>query len=167
MARLTFGLGFFWFVILGLHGGEEKNLLDVVAVRQEHGQSVDAHPPSSGGWEAVLQRCTEVLVQVHGLVISTGLVLGLLLKPGPLHGGIVQLSVGVTHLLLHDEQLESLRQTLLCPVPLGQGRHDLGVLRDEGWVDAGLLQVVSYQLVQQAGGGPGRGTVDLREVLII
>ena len=67
----------------------------------------------------------------------------LLLERPPLHGGIVQLRVGVGKLLLAAEGLESLREAGDLAVPLGQRRHDLRVLRDEGRVDAGLLQVVT------------------------
>ena len=38
----------------------------------------------------------------------------------------------------------------------------LGVLGDEGGVDAGLLQEVSHQLVQQPRRRPGRGALHLR-----
>ena len=40
--------------LVWLHGGEEKNLLDVIRVGQEHSQTIDTHAPSSGGWQTVL-----------------------------------------------------------------------------------------------------------------
>lgn len=43
--------------------------------------------------------------------------LGLFFEQLPLPHGIIQLSVSIAYLLLHDEQLKALRQTLLRAVP--------------------------------------------------
>ena len=79
-------------------------------------------------------------------VISHGLVLQLLGKPLSLDCRVIQLGVGIHNLLLTGEQLEPLREAGHRAVPLGEGTHDLGVVHDEGWVDALNLYEVSHQL---------------------
>jgi len=100
----------------GLHGREEKDLLDVVGVREEHGQAVDSETPTGGGRKTVLQGGAKVLVNHLGLVVSGGLVLGLLGEPLPLDEGVVQLGVGVAYLLGGNEELEPLSEAGLAPV---------------------------------------------------
>lgn len=46
-----------------------SHLLDGLAVCEEHGKTINAHPPSSSGRQAVLQSQTEPLINIHGLVI--------------------------------------------------------------------------------------------------
>ena len=65
-------------VVHGLHGGEQQHLLDVVAVGQEHGETIDAEAPATGGREAVLHGDAEVLVEALRLLVAVALVLGLL-----------------------------------------------------------------------------------------
>ena len=67
---LLVGGAVFHFVVIGLHGGEEENLLDIVGVGEEHGQAIDAHAPASGGRETVFQSSAKAFVQEHGLVIT-------------------------------------------------------------------------------------------------
>ena len=62
-------------VLDGLHRGEEKDFLDVVAVGQEHRETIHAEAPAAGGRQAVLQRHAEVLVQTLGLLVAVALVL--------------------------------------------------------------------------------------------
>ena len=47
---------------LRLHGREEKHLLDVPLVGEEHSEAVDAKPPAGGRGQAVLQGHAEVFV---------------------------------------------------------------------------------------------------------
>ncbi len=68
--------------------------------------------------------------------ISTRTHLCLFLKSLPLDDRVVQLSVGVAQLLGQAEHLKTFGHTRLGTMPLGQGAHDLGVVDDEGWVDA-------------------------------
>ena len=49
----------------------------------------------------------------------------------------------------------------LGPVGLCEGRHHLGVLRDEGRVDAGLLQKVPHEFIHQPCDGARGTAVDI------
>ena len=73
---LVFGIGG-RLVVVGLHGWEEEDFLDVVGVGQEHGDAVDAHAPAGRRRKAVLQRGAEAFVEEHGLVVARGFVFGL------------------------------------------------------------------------------------------
>lgn len=143
-----------------LHERESKDLLDAVVVRQEHDQTVDAHTPATSRGQAVFQAGAEVLVDDLGLVVTLVLLAGLLLESQTLVEGVVQLGVGVDNLLLADEGLETLAETGVLAVVLGQRRHHLGVAGDEGGVDAGLLDELTHQLVQHTGVGHGRRALD-------
>lgn len=44
--------------------------LDVVGVRQEHGEAINAHAPASGRWQPVLECSAEGLVDSHGLIVT-------------------------------------------------------------------------------------------------
>mmetsp|Transcript_8923 Transcript_8923/g.24044 ORF Transcript_8923/g.24044 Transcript_8923/m.24044 type:complete len:656 (-) Transcript_8923:29-1996(-) len=140
-------------VAVRLHRREEKHLLDVVVIRQEHGKPVNTESPSAGRRKAILQRGTEVLVHEHGLVVSGSLGARLLLKQLALPDRVIQLRIRVGDLLGVDEQLEPLRHARQVAVPLGQRRHDLRVVADEGGVDALRLEELAHKLVEQ----PRRG----------
>lgn len=147
-------------VDLGLHGGEEQHLLDVILVRQElrgeresqmypsphspsptstrsthHAHAVDAEAPAPGRRQSVLHGEAEVLVVVLRLLVTARLGLHLLDEPLPLHDGVVQLRVRVADFLAGDEQLEPLREVRVFAVVLGQRRHDLRVVADERRAD--------------------------------
>ena len=49
--------------------------LDVIVVREEHGETIDAQPKATSRGQAVLQSRAEVLIHVHGFVVTSGLVL--------------------------------------------------------------------------------------------
>lgn len=136
-----------------LHEGEGQHLLDAVVVRQEHDQPVNTHTPTTSGRQAVFQAGTEVLIDDLRLVVTLVLLASLLLETQALVERIVQLGVGVDNLLLADESLETLAQTDVLAVVLGQRRHHLGVASDEGGVDAGLLDELTNQLVEHASVG--------------
>lgn len=53
-----------------------------------------------------------------------------------LHERIVQFSVGIADFVVVHEQLKSLSQSSLASVPLSQRRHNLGMIDDEGGVEA-------------------------------
>ena len=99
-------------VVNRLHGWEEKNILDAVGVRHQHGQSVNTDTPTSSRWETVLKRSDEVSVNGLSLIISHLLGYGLILESLKLYLGVVQFSVGVDDFVIVDEQLKSLRETL-------------------------------------------------------
>jgi len=151
-----------------LHEREGQDLLDGVVVRQEHDQTVDAHTPSTGGRQTVLQAGAEVLVDELGLVVALGLLAGLLLEAEALVEGVVELGVRVDDLLLAHKGLEALAETRVLAVVLGQRGHHLRVARDEGRVDARLLDEFADEFVQHAGVGHGWRALDvvLRQELL-
>lgn len=87
------------------------------------------------------------------LVITLVLLASLLLEAKSLVEGIVQLGVGVGNLLLAHESLKTLAEALLGTMVLGKRAHHLGVLQDEGGVDAGLLDELARELVNHASVG--------------
>ena len=82
----------------------------------------------------------EDLVIEHGFIISFFLFLYLLLEEFLLHKWIVELSIGIAELVILNEELEPFSQSRLGPMVLGQRRHHLGVLHDEGGVQTLSLQ---------------------------
>lgn len=48
----------------------EQSYLDVVWVSEEHGETIDAHPPASSRWKPVLQSWAEGLINEHGFIIT-------------------------------------------------------------------------------------------------
>ena len=122
--------------LVGLHCWEEKYLLDVIRICQQHSQTIDAHAPSSGGWQAVFESLDEGLIDALCLVISGILGSCLLLEAFELDLWVVQLGVRVNKLVLVREQLEALCQALLRAMPFGQRAHQLRVVDDEAGTDA-------------------------------
>ena len=53
-----------------------------------------------------------------------------------MHERIVQFSVSIADFVVVHEQFKSLSQSSLASVPFGQRRHDLGMINDEGGVEA-------------------------------
>jgi hypothetical protein len=109
----------------------------------------------------VFERIDEDLVIEHGFVISFFLLLYLQQEEFLLHEGVVQLSIGIAELVILNEELEPLSQSGLGTVVLGQGRHHLGVLHDEGGVQALGLEESADEFVDESDGGPGVGAVHL------
>ena len=138
--------------LVGLHGGEEKHLLDVIRICQQHSQTIDAHAPSSGRWQAVFESLDEGLIDALCLIISGIFGSCLLLEAFELDLRVVQLGVRVNELVLVREQLEALCQALLRAMPFGQWTHQLGVIDDEAGADALGLQILADKLVNQTGG---------------
>ena len=66
-----------------LHGGEQNDLPDGVAVGKQHDAAVDADAQAARGRHTVLQGGEEVLVHHAGLVIALGPQLHLLLEAAP------------------------------------------------------------------------------------
>ena len=60
--------------------GQKHTNLDVVVVREKHGESVNSHSPSSSGRQAVFQRVAERLVDRLSLVVSGQFVLNLVFQ---------------------------------------------------------------------------------------
>mmetsp|Transcript_56 Transcript_56/g.189 ORF Transcript_56/g.189 Transcript_56/m.189 type:complete len:549 (+) Transcript_56:61-1707(+) len=137
-------------LVLRLHCREEDDLLDVVLVGQKHRHAINPHAPPSSGREAILKGGAKGLIHIARLVVSCCLGLPLFLEALPLSEGIVQLRVGVGHLLPENEEFKSLGQPFLRPMPLGKRRHDLRVFCDKrGPFQNVVLHKVATQLVQQ------------------
>lgn len=145
-----------------LHSGEQQHLLDVIAIGEEHGESIDSESPSSRRRESMLESGAEVLIETLRLFVSLGLVLGLLHEPLSLHYGVVQLGVRVRQLRVVHEQLEPLAQTRLAAMVLGQRRADGRVVADEGRVQTERLHEVLDELVQKTRRGQRRRALDLQ-----
>ena len=91
--------------------------LDVVRVGQKHRQSLDAHTPTGGRWQTVLECRAEGLIDQLRLIIAKGSILGLVLKTRALYARVVQLSVRVAHLTASDKELKALSETRYRAVP--------------------------------------------------
>lgn len=144
------GFGLLGDRLVVLHEGEGENLLDRVVVGEEHDHAVNTHTPTTSRWQTVLQSLAESLVDKLGLVVTLLLLAGLLFEAKTLVKGIVQLGVSVDNLLLADESLETLAETLVAAVILGERRHHLGVTSDHSGVDALLLDKLTDKLVEHA-----------------
>ena len=83
-----------------LHSGEQKYLLDVYRISQEHSKAIDTHAPSSGGWQTVLEGLDESLVNALCLIVTILLGLRLLLEALKLDLWVIQLRVRVDQLML-------------------------------------------------------------------
>lgn len=44
--------------------------LNVVGVGEEHGETIDAHPPASSWWQSIFQCCAECLINEHGFIVT-------------------------------------------------------------------------------------------------
>lgn len=103
----------------------------------------------------MLQRIHKHLIIEHRLLISFVFLLHLIHEELFLDEGIVQFGVGVTQLVVVDEEFEAFGEAGLGTVVFGQGGHELGVFDDEGGVLALGLDEVADQLVDEAGGVAG------------
>ena len=83
-----------------LHGGEQKYLLDVYRISQEHSEAIDTHAPSSGGWQTVLEGLDEFHINALCLIVTILLGLRLLLEALKLDLWVIQLRVRVDQLML-------------------------------------------------------------------
>lgn len=108
----------------------------------------------------MLKGLAEGLVNLLGLVVTLGLLAGLLLETEALLRGNVQLSVGVANLLGADESLETLAETGSSTVALGKRRHHLGVADNEGRADALRLEVLAGKSINHTGAGKGRAALN-------
>jgi hypothetical protein len=86
---------------------------------------VDADAFARGGRHTVLECPDVVLVEPVGLVVPPRLQVRLLAEARELVDRVVQLAVGVSHLVLRDEQLEPIDEQWVVPLALGE-RGELG-----------------------------------------
>mmetsp|Transcript_7171 Transcript_7171/g.14792 ORF Transcript_7171/g.14792 Transcript_7171/m.14792 type:complete len:254 (-) Transcript_7171:1317-2078(-) len=136
-------------LVRGLHGREQKDLLDVVLVGQKHGETINSQSKSSGGGQSMLQGGDEGIVQNHGFIVSGTSGLGLLQEELALYDRVVQFGISICQLSSSSKQFESFRQKVLGTMVLGQRTHDLGVLGNKGGVDNVVLQELSNESIQQ------------------
>jgi hypothetical protein len=115
----------------------------------------------------VLERIHEDLVVEHGLVVSLLLLADLREEELLLDEGVVELSVGIAELVVLDEELESLSESGLAAVVLGERRHGLRVLGDEGGVEALRLEEAADQLVNEPDGRARVRAVDLVQLALL
>ena len=73
-------MGFVQSSLVGLHGWEEEHFLNVVGVRQQHGQAVNTHSPSGSWRKSVFKGADEVFVNALGLLVTVVLGSSLLLE---------------------------------------------------------------------------------------
>jgi hypothetical protein len=109
----------------------------------------------------VFERVHEDLIVEHGFVVSFLLLSHLCHEQFLLHEGVVELGVGIAELVVFDEELEPLGEAGLAAVVLGERRHRLWVLDDEGGIQALRLEEAADQLVDESEGGSGVRAVDL------
>ena len=135
--------------LFGLHLREEQHLLNEGLARHEHHQTVDADADTRGGRHTVLKGAQEVLVDDHSLVVSLVGQSHLLNETLLLIDGVVQLAVGVCQLLTVHHQLETLGQSSLRTVHLGQWRHLDRIVGDEGRLDERAFAELAEELINQ------------------
>lgn len=97
----------------------------------------------------MLQGIDEHLIVEHAFVISFFLLLDLAHEEFLLYERVVEFGVGVAKLVVLDEEFEPLSKSGLGPVVLGQRRHHLRMLDDEGRVETLGLEKSAHQLVDQ------------------
>ena len=145
-------------LLLGLHLGEQKHILDALRAGHHHHQAVDADAHAGGGGHAVLEGADKVEVDEHGLVVAFLAEAQLLLETAQLVDGVVELGVGVGQLLAADEELETLGELGIVAVALAEGRHLDGVVGNEGGLDELVLALLAEDGVDElalAHGGVG------------
>lgn len=98
----------------------------------------------------MFQGVDECFIIEHGLIVSFLLLFDLLHEEIFLEERIVEFGVGVTELVVVDEELESLGESWFCPVVFGQWRHHLRMFDNKGWVQTLGLEETSDQLVNQS-----------------
>ena len=54
-------------------GRSAHTYLDIVGIREKHGESIDAHAPAGGWGQPVFQGSAEVLIYEHGLIVTSSL----------------------------------------------------------------------------------------------
>jgi hypothetical protein len=145
----SLGLSFDGFHVCRLHGREEDDFLDVNIIGEKHCESIDSKTPTASRRKTVLKRRAEHFIDQLRLIVTSILVLGLLRETSALDVRIVQLGVRIANLSGIHKHLEALGQARDVSVILRQRGHDLRMIDDERRIDAGDLDELSDQLVQQ------------------
>ena len=117
---------------------------------QQHHQPVDAHAQAAGGGHPILKGQEKVFVKpVDLIVLKIPAYLLLLLKPGALHRWVVQLGVRIGDLHPGGKCFKPLHVSGSAGLGLGQRRHDLRIIHEEGWLYQVGLHEAGYELVDQ------------------
>lgn len=87
-------------LVFRLHGRKQKYSLDFDGICEKQVELIHTHAPASRWGQPIFQGSTEVFIYEHGIIITSRLGLGLLFKLLLLPYGIIQLSVGITYILL-------------------------------------------------------------------
>lgn len=148
-------------LVEGLHGREENDLTNVLVISEHHAEAVNTHTPTGGGRETHLESLAEDVINELSLVISSSLGGSLLLEERTLDVGVVQLSVSIAELASSAEKLETLGEMRGVTMPLGEGRHDLRVIHDEGGGDALRLNELTDELIEETVSGLGRRALNV------
>lgn len=126
--------------LLRLHSWEGQDFSNAVVVCQEHDHAINTHAKATGWRQSVLEGTAESLVYHLSLVITLGLLAGLLFESQALFRRDVQLGIPsswsagsycahdapnlrVNNLLLADERLESLAKARSRARALGKRGH--------------------------------------------
>ncbi len=137
-------------------GGEQDHVADAGAVGQQHHKPVDADAAATGGRHAVFEGADEIVVEIHGLVVSAVLGFHLGLEAGGLVFRVVELGEAVAELAARDVELEAFRHLGARVVGARQGADLGGVFHDEGGLPElvlhRFLEVEHLQARQRAGG---------------
>jgi hypothetical protein len=94
-------------VVIGLHGWEQKNLLDVVCVSQQHCESVNAHAPSCGRGQPILKSLYESFIEELSFEVASCFGIDLLHECFELDLGVIKLGVSVDELMAICKELET------------------------------------------------------------
>ncbi|ELK23318.1 hypothetical protein MDA_GLEAN10017494 [Myotis davidii] len=116
------------------------SLMLLESVRNMVIKPIHVHAPG------IVQGTAEVFIYEHGLIITSGLGLGLFFRKLPLPHGVMQLSVGIAYVLLPDKQL-----TVLTRASLEQWYLAKGLIIHE--IDACHFRKLPNKLIKE----PGRG----------
>lgn len=82
----------------------------------------------------MFQGIYEHLVVEHAFIVSFFLLFDLAHKQFFLYERIIKFSIGITELVILNEQLESFSESRFGSVILGQRRHKLRMFDNEGWI---------------------------------
>ena len=133
---------------------EQQHVADGSLVGEQHDHAVDADADAARRRHTVLEGAHVVLVVLHGLVVTAGLLGHLSGKALGLVDRVVELGERVGVLVTGNNQLKAVRQARVVLKALGK-RADLdGVIAHESGVDDGVLAQLIVDLGDNLAGGP-------------
>ena len=123
-------------------------------IAEKHNHAVDAIANAARWWHAVLKCTDEVVIVLHGLLVTLTLSLHLGSKALLLVNGVVELGICVCVLCAADNELKAVGQTRIVCFTLGERRNLCRIIADKGWVYDALLAKLVVDLKQQLAGLP-------------